>query len=357
MIGFRAVDALLAELPADTPPGRAAAGRRPPARGGGGRRFRAALRHGVPRGRRRERATSPSRPCATRLAADARSGRGRRARATWALRGRRQDDPRCPRPGGGGLRSRGSCSAESPAAAYAAAVRAAARGMRSTRPLVARRGLALRLGTAVGRPPRPGRRLVRAAAARRRARRLTPTRDRPTADGPARTGVDALERERRRCVRGRPARGRRAVRPVPAEPAHRVGRQPRRARRGRAARARPAREPPAERLAGAPSPASSVAPDRRPAATGGAGTLDDRGVRLGRAGTRRAGPHPVRRAAADRPRRLARRRTGPLDEDGSRIAQLARHELAVAFAGARLREALEQRAPRARAPSSMARPT
>lgn len=31
-----------------------------------------------------------------------------------------------------------------------------------------------------------------------------------------------------------------------------------------------------------------------------------------------------------------------LDEDGLRIAQLARHELAVAFAGARLREALEQ---------------
>lgn len=32
----------------------------------------------------------------------------------------------------------------------------------------------------------------------------------------------------------------------------------------------------------------------------------------------------------------------PLDEDGLRIAQLGRHELAVAFAGARLREALEQ---------------
>ena len=32
----------------------------------------------------------------------------------------------------------------------------------------------------------------------------------------------------------------------------------------------------------------------------------------------------------------------PLDEDGLRIAQLARHELAVAFAGARLREAFEQ---------------
>lgn len=32
----------------------------------------------------------------------------------------------------------------------------------------------------------------------------------------------------------------------------------------------------------------------------------------------------------------------PLDEDGLRIAQLARHELAVAFAGARLREALER---------------
>ena len=31
-----------------------------------------------------------------------------------------------------------------------------------------------------------------------------------------------------------------------------------------------------------------------------------------------------------------------LDEDGLRVAQLARHELAVAFAGARLREALEQ---------------
>ncbi len=33
---------------------------------------------------------------------------------------------------------------------------------------------------------------------------------------------------------------------------------------------------------------------------------------------------------------------GALDEDGLRVAQLARHELAVAFAGARLREALEQ---------------
>ncbi|HYN70407.1 MAG TPA: hypothetical protein VEX41_09375, partial [Candidatus Eisenbacteria bacterium] len=32
----------------------------------------------------------------------------------------------------------------------------------------------------------------------------------------------------------------------------------------------------------------------------------------------------------------------PLDEDGLRIAQLARHELAVAFQGARLREALDR---------------
>jgi len=33
---------------------------------------------------------------------------------------------------------------------------------------------------------------------------------------------------------------------------------------------------------------------------------------------------------------------GPLDDDGLRVAQLARHELAAAFAGARLREALER---------------
>jgi len=37
-----------------------------------------------------------------------------------------------------------------------------------------------------------------------------------------------------------------------------------------------------------------------------------------------------------------RRGTGPLDADGLRIAQLARHEIAVAFVGARLRESLER---------------
>ena len=60
------------------------------------------------------------------------------------------------------------------------------------------------------------------------------------------------------------------------------------------------------------------------------------------------GERPRRRALvlvrrpADHPARASgRRRPGP-DRDGLRIAQLARHELAVAFLGARLREALER---------------
>ena len=55
-----------------------------------------------------------------------------------------------------------------------------------------------------------------------------------------------------------------------------------------------------------------------------------------------------RRTAGDAPRaREAGRTGGELDADGLRVAQLARHELAVAFSGARLREALERRAARA----------
>ena len=48
---------------------------------------------------------------------------------------------------------------------------------------------------------------------------------------------------------------------------------------------------------------------------------------------------------------------GALDPDGVRVVQLARHELAVAFRGARLRETLERERQRADGRSSTARPT
>ena len=76
--------------------------------------------------------------------------------------------------------------------------------------------------------------------------------------------------------------------------------------------------------------------------------LPDRlaGVADGRADwPRPAGPparRPRRGAAGDRSRASACRRAARSMPDGLRVAQLARHELAVAFGGARLREALER---------------
>ena len=102
------------------------------------------------------------------------------------------------------------------------------------------------------------------------------------------------------------------------------------------------------------------------AATAAAGR---RAADAARATSTRAGAGAPRRgracgsssSATSRPRSLLVLLGRPigrsLDPDGIRVVQLARHELAVAFRGARLREALERERARADAPSSTARPT
>jgi phosphoenolpyruvate---glycerone phosphotransferase subunit DhaL len=142
VIGFRAVDVMLAELPDNIPPGELlrAVGHRLVATVGG--------------------ASGPLYGTAF-LEAGARLGESRSLRAA--------DVAAALLAASSGLARRGRCTVgdktildtlapaaerfdqeidagTEPAAAFAAAVRAAERGMRSTRPLIARRGLAMRLG-------------------------------------------------------------------------------------------------------------------------------------------------------------------------------------------------------------------
>ena len=142
VIGFRAVDATVAELPADMPPGEIlrAVGHRLVSTVGGasgplyGTAF---LEAGA------EMGDSPSIQ-ATQLAvalAAAAGGLARRGRC--AVGDKTILDALAP---AAETFARQLASGGGPAVAYAAAVGAAARGMRSTRPLVARRGLAMRLG-------------------------------------------------------------------------------------------------------------------------------------------------------------------------------------------------------------------
>jgi dihydroxyacetone kinase-like protein len=142
VIGFRAVDATLAELPADTAPGallRAVGHRLVSTVGGasGPLYGTAFLEAGA------EMGDSPSVP-ATQLAAAltaAAAGLARRGRC--AVGDKTILDTLAP---AAETFDRELAAGVELAVAYAAAVRSGAQGMRSTRPLVARRGLAMRLG-------------------------------------------------------------------------------------------------------------------------------------------------------------------------------------------------------------------
>jgi phosphoenolpyruvate---glycerone phosphotransferase subunit DhaL len=142
VIGFRAVREMLGELPADAPPGEVlrAVGHRLVATVGGasgplyGTAF---LEAGAWIG---DAASVPLRELAPmfRAAADGLARRGRCAVGDKTIL-----DALAP---AAESLEQGIAASLPPAAAYGSAVRAAVRGMRSTRPLVARRGLAMRLG-------------------------------------------------------------------------------------------------------------------------------------------------------------------------------------------------------------------
>ena len=142
MIGFRAVDRLLAELPAETPPGELlrAVGHRLVATVGGasgplyGTAF---LEAGAAIG---DVPSVHAHELAAMLDAAA-AGVARRGRC--AVGDKTILDALAP---AAETFQRELGLGRGPGAAYAIALRAAAQGMRSTRPLVARRGLAMRLG-------------------------------------------------------------------------------------------------------------------------------------------------------------------------------------------------------------------
>ncbi|MEO5884202.1 MAG: dihydroxyacetone kinase subunit DhaL [Candidatus Limnocylindrales bacterium] len=142
VIGFRAVDALLAELPADTPPGELlqAVGHRLVAAVGGasgplyGTAF---LEAGAVVGDRTE-LDQPTVAAMLQAAADGLARRGRCAVGDKTILD-------ALRPAADAFAA-ASTAGQPARIGIAAAVRAAARGMRSTRTVVARRGLALRLG-------------------------------------------------------------------------------------------------------------------------------------------------------------------------------------------------------------------
>ena len=152
--------------------------------------------------------------------------------APRSLRGRRQDDPRHAAPAAAAFEA-----ASVDGRPLARGVRArpsapAADGARSTRPLVARRGLALRLGERSAGHLDPG--AVSCAPAAARPRRplsrpspVTALTSRPWTTATSRSlraRIDAARARAAPRLRGGPARGRRPVRPVPAEPAPRLGR-------------------------------------------------------------------------------------------------------------------------------------
>ena len=142
VIGFRAVDELLAELPADTPPGtllRAVGHRLVAAVGGasGPLYGTAFLEAGARIG---DVQTIPAREIAPMLHAAA-AGLARRGRC--AVGDKTILDTLAP---AADALERAVSSGRDPASGYGDAIREAARGMRSTRSMVARRGLAMRLG-------------------------------------------------------------------------------------------------------------------------------------------------------------------------------------------------------------------
>jgi dihydroxyacetone kinase-like protein len=142
VIGFRAVREMLAELPADASPGellRAVGHRLVAAVGGasGPLYGTAFLEAGAQIG---DAPTVPIHelPAMFRAAADGVARRGRCAVGDKTIL-----DALAP---AAETLEKGIAASLPPAAAYGAAVHAAARGMRATRPMVARRGLAMRLG-------------------------------------------------------------------------------------------------------------------------------------------------------------------------------------------------------------------
>ena len=261
------------------------------------------------------------------------------APAADGLRGARSNAATAPAPRGGRGRGRG------------------APGMRSTRDLVARRGLAMRLGDRSVGHLDPGAvsclLLLRAAGRPVNESSATPPRER----------IATLERESRRAFEDAQREADALFAQYQLSQLIASG--------GTLAEPRPVRVLEAVRLAGVDRGALWL------------GRADGAGLDLlaavGTTRPRSRGPA----ADARRPRRrpawassvpargpscspTTRRpillvRSGPtegraLDEDGVRVAQLARHELAVAFRGARLREALERSAA-SWPPSSTARPT
>ena len=142
MIGFRAVDALLAELPAETRPGELlrAVGHRLVAAVGGasGPLYGTAF---LEAGARADDAATLDGAALARMIRAAADGLARRGRCT--VGDKTILDTLAPAADAfEAARGEGRSIAQ----AYAAAVRAGRDGARSTRPLVARRGLALRLG-------------------------------------------------------------------------------------------------------------------------------------------------------------------------------------------------------------------
>jgi phosphoenolpyruvate---glycerone phosphotransferase subunit DhaL len=142
VIGFRAVDDLLADLPDDTPPGdllRAVGHRLVAAVGGasGPLYGTAFLEAGAWAGDQRELDGSAL-SAMFRAATDGLARRGRCAPGDKTIL-----DTLAP---AANALERSVAAGASFGVAYADALRAGVRGMRSTRPLVARRGLALRLG-------------------------------------------------------------------------------------------------------------------------------------------------------------------------------------------------------------------
>lgn len=142
VIGFRAVDELLAELPQDTSPGmllRAVGHRLVAAVGGasGPLYGTAFLEAGARVG---DAPTMPAGDVAPMLRA-ATTGLARRGRC--AVGDKTILDTLAP---AADALERGIASGRDPATAYGGAIREAARGMRSTRSMIARRGLAMRLG-------------------------------------------------------------------------------------------------------------------------------------------------------------------------------------------------------------------
>ena len=341
VIGLRAVDELLAELPPNTPPGEIlqAVGHRLVAAVGGA--SGSALRHGLHRGRVRGRAVET-------WSTDRRSPRcSDAAAAGLARRGRCQPgdktilDTLAPAADAFAARDRcGRCRSPTPTrAARPGRARGHALDARPRRPARPRPPT----GRAIRRPPRPGRGLVPAPALSRweaderpsRPRWLGSRRSSGRVAGPSTTpsakptrcsrSTSSASSSRRagsldepRAVggpRGRPPGGGR-----------RRGAVARRARRARAWRCGVGRD------AAVPDAAS-----RRPLDGLGRGPASGAAASPGRARRRRRRRAAGRSCSGSGPPTVA----AP-DPDGIRVVQLARHELAVAFRSARLREALER---------------